>query len=83
VAFRFATEWNHTTNDWLDQSEYICILAAENEEELKNLMQQAAELYIPCEGFREPDLDNSLTAIALAPGEKSKKLCSHLKLALK
>jgi hypothetical protein len=67
----------------LDQSEYICILAAENEEELKNLMQQAAELYIPCEGFREPDLNDSLTAIALGPGIKSKSLCANLKLALK
>lgn len=83
MAFRFATEYRHATTDWLDKSEYICILAAENETELSDLLQRAAELYIPSEGFREPDLNNSLTAIALAPGLESKKLCSHLKLALK
>jgi len=58
-------------------------LAAENEAELSELLKRAVELSIPCEGFREPDYNDSLTAIALAPGEKSKRLCSHLKLALK
>ena len=83
VAFRFATEYKHATNDWMDNSEYICILAAENEAALTELLRRAAELYIPNEGFREPDLNDSLTAIALAPGIESKKLCSNLPLALK
>jgi peptidyl-tRNA hydrolase len=83
VAFRFATEWRCATNDWLDTSEYICILATENETELLELWQRAQQLEIPSESFREPDYNDSLTAIALAPGEKSKKLCSNLPLALK
>jgi len=33
--------------------------------------------------FYEPDINNELTAIALEPGEKSKKLISNLPLMLK
>jgi hypothetical protein len=33
--------------------------------------------------FKEPDIDNQITAIALEPGSKSKKICSNLSLALK
>jgi hypothetical protein len=83
VAFRFADDYRHTTLKWMDQSEYICILSVENEIELKDLLERARWLAIPCADFMEPDFDNSLTAIALAPCPESKKLCSNLKLALK
>jgi hypothetical protein len=33
--------------------------------------------------FREPDINNEITAIAVEPSEKSRKLCSNLPLALK
>lgn len=33
--------------------------------------------------FREPDIDNQITAIALEPGTQTKKLCSNIKLALR
>lgn len=82
TAFRFADEWRHTTNDWMDNSEYICILEIDNELELTNLLEKARQENIPSSCFIEPDFNNSLTAIALAPGPQSKKLCSGLKLAL-
>ena len=83
AAFRFADEWRHTTNDWMDNSEYICILEANNEAELNALLESAKQANIPNSHFIEPDFDNSLTAIALAPGPQSKRLCSNLSLALK
>lgn len=83
AAFRFADEWRHTTNDWLDNSEYICILEIENEAALMALWEKAVQENIRCSSFREPDYNNSLTALALAPCPESKKLCSRLKLALK
>lgn len=83
AAFRFADEWRYTTQKWLDNSEYICILEIENESQLKELLQRARELDIPNSSFTEPDFNNSLTAIALAPCPESKKLCSALPLALK
>jgi peptidyl-tRNA hydrolase len=83
AAFRFADEWRHATNDWMDNSEYICILEIDNESELANLWERAQQENIPGSCFTEPDFNNSLTAIALAPGSQSKKLCSKLPLALK
>ena len=83
AAFRFASDWRHTMHKWMDESEYICVLAAENEDHLKKLLKSAGELQIPHASFNEPDFDNSLTAIALGPGLESKKLCSNLKLALR
>jgi peptidyl-tRNA hydrolase len=83
AAFRFASDWRHTMNKWMDNSEYICILEAENEDKLTSLLEKAAQEGIPHASFREPDFDNSLTAIALGPGAQSKKLCSNLPLALR
>jgi hypothetical protein len=58
-------------------------LEIENETELRNLRDKAALLGIANSSFIEPDFDNSLTAIALAPIPESKRLCSNLKLALR
>jgi hypothetical protein len=82
-AFRFAKEHPHLTNDWISNSEYICILEIDNEPELVKLWEKSKQENIPSSCFVEPDYDNSLTAIALAPGPESKKLCSDLKLALR
>jgi hypothetical protein len=67
----------------MDNSEYICILEIDNEPELVKLWERSQQEHIPSSCFREPDFNNSLTAIALAPCPESKKLCSNLKLALK
>ena len=83
AAFRFADEWRHTAQKWMDNSEYICILEIENEVELAALLEKAKRQDIPSSGFTEPDLNDSLTAVALAPSPESKKLCSSLRLALK
>jgi hypothetical protein len=66
----------------MQHSNYICVLGIENELALKDLMQQAIDKGISVAIFREPDLNDEITAIALAPCSKSKKLCRGLKLAL-
>lgn len=70
------------TSAWMDVSSYICILEAENDV-LQSLILQADQESIVYSIFREPDMDNAITAIAFAPGKKTKKLCSKLQLALK
>lgn len=63
---------------WYNDSNYICILAVENEAELIDLIEKAKDITFSL--FREPDLDNEITAIALEPGKVSKKLCQKLSL---
>lgn len=82
AAFLFSTYFPDTTKIWMENSNYICILEA-NEEQISILINQAIDNKIEQAIFQEPDLNYQITAIAFAPGPKSKKLCSNLKLALK
>lgn len=82
-SFLFATEHPQITKEWMEQSNYIAVLGIENEEKLIELIEEAMMQFISLSFFREPDLGNQITAVALAAGEKSKKLCSDLKLALR
>ena len=77
--------YNHleVVNEWYSNSNYLCLLECECEEELLHYLKIAKEKEIKYSYFRELDLNNSITAICLEPGEKSKKLCQGLKLALK
>ena len=83
AAIQFKFEHPEISVDWFEKSNYLGLLSVENEGELIKLTEQAKELGISYSIFREPDIDNQITAIALAPGPKSKKLCSRLPLALK
>lgn len=83
AAFTFSEDHPYLTREWLTISNYICILEADGEEELNKLLERASQEEIISSAFREPDYDNSLTAVAIQPGSKSKKLCSNYRLALK
>lgn len=72
----FAREWYHNSN-------YLGFLSVANEQELHRLVEQAASLGLKHSIFKEPDIGDQVTAIALESGPKSKKLCSNLGLALK
>ncbi len=78
----FCAEHIELDRMWYQNSNYLGLLAVKDEHELSLLIQQAQQANIPFSIFREPDIDNQITAIALAPGVKSKKLCSRIKLAL-
>lgn len=83
VYVRFAVEHPEITQDWITNSEYMCMLSVADEVELKALFDEARRLGIPCSGFLEPDIDYAMTAICLAPGCLTKQLCANLDLALK
>lgn len=83
VSFAFSNEHFDITKNWMNISNYICILSAENEKELIKLIDGCIDSNVKFSIFRESDLDNQITAIAIEPGIKSKKICNQLKLALR
>jgi peptidyl-tRNA hydrolase len=83
AALQFAFENRDVFDDWHQTSDYLGFLSVANESELARVAEQAEERDIRFSVFREPDIDNQITAIALEPGTKSKKLCSQLPLALR
>jgi hypothetical protein len=83
AAIQFCFENPDHSRQWFEKSNYLGFLSVANEYELHQLIEKAISLDIRFSIFREPDVDNQITAIAIEPGAKSKKLCSNLKLALK
>jgi len=80
---QFTAEHPDIDKEWFTNSNYLGLLAARDESELLEIIQKADMYNIKYSVFKEPDVDNAITAIALSPGEKSKRLCSRLPLALK
>lgn len=68
---------------WNNESNYLIILSVENEEKLKFYLEKFKYFDLKTTTFREPDIGNEITAIAVEPSEKSQKLVSKLPLALK
>lgn len=83
AAIQFQHEHTEYAQNWYSKSNYLGFLSVSNEAELMQLIKKAEDSDIKFSVFREPDIDNQITAVAIAPGQKSKKLCSELKLALK
>lgn len=68
---------------WYTESNSIVFLCTENENTLLEFVNKIKSKNIKYSEFREPDLNNQLTAICIEPSSKTKKLCYHFKLALK
>lgn len=83
AGIQFTFEHPEYAEHWYKQSNYLGLLSVADEQELTKLIEQAAANDIRFSIFRESDIEDQITAIALAPGPKSKKLCSKLPLALK
>lgn len=83
-AFReFVFEYSELETSWYKNSNYIAILAGKDEDELINLIGRLEKKGIKFSIFREPDLDNQITAIAIEPGDKGRRITSSLPLALR
>lgn len=66
---------------WHLKSNNLVLLQVPNEECLKHLAQRAKDAGIDHSVFREPDFDDTITAVAIEPA--GKRLVSNLPLALK
>lgn len=69
--------------EWHDISNHVGILSARNERELWEFGQRLKRKGIEFVEFREPDLGDCITAIALEPTDKARKACSSFPLAMK
>lgn len=83
AAIDFCMEHPSIAKQWHKDSNYLVCLNAQNEYHIQNLMRRCEELKIPYTIFIEPDIDNELTAIAIAPTEKTNKITGALPLAMK
>lgn len=79
----FTMEHPEIADEWHKNSNYLCLLSVDNENDLYTLVCRAKDENLKLSVFREEDIGNEITAICLEPGERSKKLCSNLKLALR
>lgn len=82
-AIQFNFEFCEIAKEWHSNSDYLALLSVANESELQQLIDKTQTKGIKYSVYREPDLDNQITSICLEPSNKSKKLCSSIKLALK
>lgn len=82
AAFQFAYEHRPLAQSWLQESNFLIILSTENEEELEALGHTAETKNLPVTWFREPDIEDELTAIAIAPSPATVEMTAHLPLAL-
>jgi len=80
---QFTADHPEIDKNWFEKSNYLGLLSVNDEGELFKLIERAEKNNIRFSIFKEPDIGDKVTAIALEPGPLTKKLCSNLKLALK
>lgn len=69
--------------DWSEQSDFLALLSVKDEQALELLRHVCIKHDILLAEFREPDIGNELTAIALEPCEAAQRLTAGLPLALR
>lgn len=79
----FAIKYPKTFKNWQVNQKNLVVLSISNELALTDLFQKASAAGIKCVSFKEPDIGNETTAIALEPCEATYKLTSSIPLALK
>jgi peptidyl-tRNA hydrolase len=77
----FTAEHPALDREWYEESNNLVCLAVPDEKALKALCRSAESAGVPYSRFHEPDLGNSLTAVALAPAGTG--LVGSLPLALR
>jgi peptidyl-tRNA hydrolase len=68
---------------WFEQSNTLALLVVPNEQALCRVLRKAEDRGIRIAIFREPDIDDQLTAIVLEPSPEVRRLCRDLPLALR
>lgn len=83
AAINFVFEHRGRVGPWFEKSNYLVQLSVSNENELLKLIEKCEKLGLTYTAFREPDLNDSITAIAIEPSPITKKVVSSLPLLFK
>lgn len=82
VLVEFCYEHPIIAEEWHKKSKYLVYLSARDEKHLEDLIFKCKLKEIKYSIFKEPDIGNSITAIAFEPSHQSSKLLSNLPLLL-
>lgn len=80
AAIDFQYEHTDEASQWQTKSNYLALLTVPNEESLYKLISKAENSGIKFTVFREPDLNNEITAVAFEPSDSARKLTSSCPL---
>lgn len=80
VAIDFQHEHPQEAAQWQTKSNYLALLTVADEEALIKLISKALLIGIKYTLFREPDLNNEITAVAFEPSDRARKLTSSCPL---
>lgn len=83
AAFIFSVEHPLLMERWFQESTYLVLLSVPDEVSLAAYSVKLREAKIVCSVWREPDLDNGLTAVAVAPSLAAQRLLANLPLTLR
>lgn len=83
AAINFIFEYPARAGPWFKDSNYLVQLSVKNENQLKLLIRNCDKYQLRYTVFREPDLNNEITAIAIEPSEITQKLVSKIPLLFK
>ena len=82
AARQFLEKFPRLEQEWFDTSNHLALLSVRDEGALRGLASRASIHRIRHTGFHEPDLGDTLTAVAFEPGRASRRLLRDLELAL-
>lgn len=82
AAIDFQHQFPKIARKW-HKSNYLILLSVLNEKELITYIEVFKKFNLKHTIFREPDIGNGITAIAVQPSVLLKRICSKLPLALK
>lgn len=83
AGIQFQHEFPKIAKQWHNESNYLAMLSTEDESSLIYIIEKCHERGLSVSVFREPDIGNQITAIAIEPSSRTKKICGSLPLALK
>ena len=83
AAINFIFEHPGRAGPWFHNSNYLIQLELKNEKQLKLLIDKCEQYQLAYTVFREPDIGNQITAIAIEPSLITQKLVSKIPLLFK